>query len=216
MIPGVFLRDKLADLIRRKHPDWSLDQPLCKECLNTLRAEYIEEALRADRGELTDLELGVMRSIQEQELISENTNEGFEAQSTFGQKLADQIAKFGGSWAFIITFGSVLVVWLTLNSVALFMPKPFDPFPFILLNLVLSCLAATQAPVIMMSQNRMEARDRDRAEHDYQVNLKAEMEIRHLHEKVDHLLTHQWERLAEMQQMQMDLMNELSRGKQES
>jgi uncharacterized membrane protein len=94
--------------------------------------------------------------------------------------------------------------------------KPFDPYPFIFLNLILSCIAAIQAPVIMMSQNRQEAKDRRRSEHDYQVNLKAELEIRHLHEKLDHLLSHQWERLVAIQQVQLDLLSEIGRIRENS
>jgi uncharacterized membrane protein len=102
------------------------------------------------------------------------------------------------------------VIWVLVNSVILLV-RPFDPFPFILLNLILSCLAAIQAPVIMMSQNRQEAKDRLRSQHDYQVNLKAELEIRHLHDKIDHLLSHQWERLAQIQEVQLDVLSELTR-----
>ncbi len=126
--------------------------------------------------------------------------------------MADRVATFGGSWNFILIFGSVLLVWIAVNSIAL-LSKPFDPFPFILLNLVLSCLAAIQAPVIFMSQNRQEAKDRLRAENDYRVNLKAELEIRHLHAKLDLLLTHQWQRLLEIQQVQTDLLSELGRSR---
>lgn len=107
-------------------------------------------------------------------------------------------------------FGTILLAWIGINSAVLLWKPPFDPYPFILLNLVLSCLAAVQAPVIMMSQNRQEAKDRFRAEYDYQINLKAELEIRHLHEKIDHLLSRQWERLVEIQQIQMELMTELA------
>ncbi|HSA81745.1 MAG TPA: DUF1003 domain-containing protein, partial [Geminicoccaceae bacterium] len=124
----------------------------------------------------------------------------------------DAIAAFGGSWTFILLFGAVILVWVLINAVAL-LARPFDPYPFILLNLVLSCLAAVQAPIIMMSQNRQEARDRLRSENDYRVNLKAELEIRHLHEKLDHLLQHQWERLMEIQQIQIELMNEIAPGR---
>jgi uncharacterized membrane protein len=124
--------------------------------------------------------------------------------------MADHLASFGGSWTFIIIFGSILLMWIGLNSLLL-LKKPFDPYPFILLNLVLSCLAAIQAPVIMMSQNRQEAKDRLRSQYDYQVNLKAELEIRHLHDKIDHLLSNQWERLVEIQQIQIDLLSELAR-----
>ena len=122
--------------------------------------------------------------------------------------MADHIAAFGGSWTFIIIFGVVLLAWMFVNSFVL-ITRPFDPFPYILLNLVLSTLAAVQAPVIMMSQNRQEARDRQRAVYDYKINLKAELEIRQLHQKMDHLLSHQWERLVEIQEIQMELINEL-------
>src|SRR5438067_8121985 len=124
--------------------------------------------------------------------------------------MSDRIASFGGSWRFIILFGTVLLVWVVLNGVFL-MNHGFDPYPFILLNLILSCLAAVQAPVIMMSQNRAEARDRLRAENDYKVNLKAELEIRHLHEKIDHLLRRQYNRLFEIQQIQIELLEEIGR-----
>jgi uncharacterized membrane protein len=123
--------------------------------------------------------------------------------------MADGVASFGGSWRFIIIFASILVIWIALNSFLL-LKRPFDPYPFILLNLVLSCLAAIQAPVIMMSQNRQESKDRLRSQHDYRVNLKAELEIRQLHDKIDHLLSHHWERLVEIQQIQIDLLSELT------
>jgi uncharacterized membrane protein len=125
--------------------------------------------------------------------------------------LSDKMADFGGSWGFILSFAAVLTIWITIN---LFIKTPFDPFPFILLNLFLSCIAAIQAPIIMMSQNRQEHRDRLRAEEDYKVNLKAELEIRALIAKIDQLRQHQWRRLLELQHIQLDLMNELSnRGK---
>ena len=107
-------------------------------------------------------------------------------------------------------FTGFLIIWITINSVIIF-GKPIDPYPFILLNLLLSCLAAIQAPIIMMSQNRQEAKDRLRSQYDYQVNLKAELEIRQLHEKMDHLLSHQWERLAQIQEIQIDLLEEIRR-----
>jgi uncharacterized membrane protein len=134
----------------------------------------------------------------------------FEQQLTFGERLADKIAEFGGSWRFIIIFFVILSLWIAINSLTLIL-KPFDPYPFILLNLILSCLASIQAPIIMMSQNRQEDKDRLRAEHDYRINLKAELEIRHLHEKIDHLLMNQWQRLLEIQEIQMELMEELAR-----
>jgi uncharacterized membrane protein len=128
---------------------------------------------------------------------------------TTGEKLADGIAAVVGSWPFVIGQSLLLAAWIVLNVVAWM--KHWDPYPFILLNLMLSCLAAIQAPIIMMSQNRQEAKDRIRSQHDYQVNLKAELEIRHLHEKIDHLLTHQWERLAQIQEIQLELLQELGK-----
>jgi len=141
--------------------------------------------------------------------LSKNINAEFEQNLTFGERLADKIADFGGSWNFIVIFGGVLLLWVAVNSMILIW-RPFDPYPFILFNLVLSCLAAFQAPAILMSQNRQESRDRLRSEHDYLINLKAELEIRHLHEKIDHLLMNQWQRLFEIQQIQMELMEELA------
>jgi uncharacterized membrane protein len=148
--------------------------------------------------------------MKEHETVAADINAEFERDLTFGERLADRIADFGGSWRFIIVFGIFILLWMAINTVAL-LGRPADPYPFILLNLILSCLAALQAPVIMMSQNRQEAKDRLRSEHDYRVNLKAELEIRHLHEKVDHLLLHQWERLVEIQQVQLELLNEITR-----
>jgi len=145
--------------------------------------------------------------LREQETLTENLNLAFEKDLSFGARVADRVATFGGSWTFIILFFIVLVLWMLVNT-TIVLAHPFDPYPFILLNLVLSCLAAIQAPIIMMSQNRQEARDRLRSENDYQVNLKAELEIRHLHEKLDVLLKHQWQKLLEIQQIQIDLMKE--------
>ncbi len=152
----------------------------------------------------------VLESIQRHETLSSNVDAEFDKDLTLGEKMADGLATFGGSWRFLIIFGALLLAWIALNSVVLLM-RPFDPYPFILLNLVLSCLAAIQAPVIMMSQNRQESKDRLRSQHDYRVNLKAELEIRQLHDKIDHLLSHQWERLVEIQQIQIDLLSELGR-----
>jgi len=152
-----------------------------------------------------------MESLKEEELLSQNINVEFEQKLTLGERMADRLAEYAGSWRFITGFIVVLVVWVLINSLVLIV-RPFDPYPFILLNLVLSCLAAMQAPIIMMSQNRQEAKDRLRSEHDYLINLKAELEIRHLHEKIDHLLMNQWQRLLEIQEIQMELMGEITRG----
>jgi len=168
--------------------------------------------LEEEKGELSTLEEQVVRSLREQELLSKNVDLEFEQQLTFGERMADRIAEFGGSWRFVIGFLVIVVVWVVVNAVVLLW-RPFDPYPFILLNLVLSCLAALQAPVILMSQNRQEAKDRLRGEHDYRVNLKAELEIRLLHTKLDQLLTHQWQRLLEIQRIQTELIDELVRNR---
>jgi len=206
--PGVLVRPAVAELIQRKTGSWSEEGWICSRDLQRFRYEYVESLLLAEKGELSALDREVLESIKAQEIFSHNPEEELQSSLTMGQRLADRIAAVGGSWRFIISFVAVLSVWIGVNSFVL-LARPFDPYPYILLNLALSCLAAVQAPVIMMSQNRQEARDRMNAMHDYQVNLKAELEIRHLHQKLDHLLTHQWERLVEIQEIQMELINEL-------
>ena len=159
---------------------------------------------------MTDLEFEVIDSMHQHELITKNVETTLEQKWTLGERLADKIATFGGSWTFLICFAIFLGLWITINTVVM-VTRPADPYPFILLNLILSCLAAIQAPIIMMSQNRQEAKDRLRSQNDYQINLKAELEIQHLHEKLDHLLLHQWERLAQIQEIQLDLLSEMSK-----
>ncbi len=127
---------------------------------------------------------------------------------TTGQRIADKVASFGGSWTFIISFGVFIFIWISINIFWL-VNKGFDPYPFILLNLILSCLAALQAPVIMMSQNRQEEKDRDRAKKDYMINLKSELEIRTLHEKIDHFSMDQQQELLELQKKQIEIMNDI-------
>jgi len=208
--PAELVRPAVAELIKKAHPDWDGNGYICAEDLNRFRADYIEDIIETDKGELSALEEGVVKSLTEYELLSTNVNVEFDRQLTFGERTADKVADFGGSWRFIFIFTGILVVWIGVNSVYLFL-KPFDPYPYILLNLFLSCLAAVQAPIIMMSQNRQEDRDRLRAEQDYRVNLKAELEVRYLHEKLDHLLMRQWQRLMQIQEIQLDIMEELAR-----
>ncbi len=193
-------------------PDWSPQGFICIADLNRYRAEYVKDVIKADKGELSKLEEQVVVSMKELAFLSQNINVEYERQRSFGEIMADRLADFGDSWLFIGIFCGVLIIWPVMNSVALMM-KPFDPYPYIFLNLVLSRLAAMQAPVILMSQNREEVRDRLHAEQDYRVNLKAELDIRHLHEKIDHLLMNQWQRLMEIQQIQMELMEELAHKK---
>ena len=210
MIPGEMLRPAIIETIKKRDTSWSPSRMICVDCLDLFRSEYVEDALKDEVGELSKLEQEVVDSLREQENLTENINRAFERSITFGQHVADGIATFGGSWIFIGAFFLVLAAWIGINSVAT-IRTPFDPYPYILLNLILSCLAAIQAPIIMMSQNRIEVRDRLRSENDYQVNLKAELEIRHLHEKLDVLLKHQWQKLLEIQQIQTDFMKELVR-----
>ncbi len=209
VVSGELIRSSMADAIRRDHPEWPAAGPVCMDDINHYRAMQVQDMMRDERGELSDLDQEVLRSMREHELVSEDVNSAFEQQLTVGERIADGVASFGGSWRFIIIFGVVMFVWIALNS-AMLVARPFDPFPFILLNLVLSCLAAIQAPVIMMSQNRQESKDRLRADHDYKVNLKAELEIRLLTTRFDHLLSRQWQRLLEIQQIQTDLMEEIA------
>lgn len=167
------------------------------------KVRYVKNMLIEERQNLTD----VMDSIKREELLSENINDAFEENLTLGDKIADGVADFAGSWRFILSFSAFLALWMIANTVLL-MQHAFDPYPFILLNLILSTIAAFQGPVIMMSQNRQETRDRLRAENDYKINLKAEIEIRNLHEKLDHLLLKKWENLIEIQEIQLELMQE--------
>ncbi len=210
VVPGIGVRDVIADQIAREHPDWSQEKFICRTDLNRFRSQYVHTLLESEKGELSSLEKEVLLSLRDHETLAKDVDTEFEGEWTLGERLADRIASFGGSWTFLSCFAGFLALWIIVNSIALY-ARPPDPYPYILLNLILSCLAAVQAPVIMMSQNRQEAKDRLRSQHDYQVNLKAELEIRHLHEKVDHLLSHQWERLAQIQEIQLELLSELSR-----
>jgi uncharacterized membrane protein len=208
LIPGAAVRDVIAKEIVRDHPDWSAKSFICRADLAKYRSKYVRFLLESEKGELTTLENEVLNSIRDHELLAKNVDSEFEEKWSFSQRLADRIASFGGSWTFLIIFGVFIALWIGTNTIVL-ITRPPDPYPFILLNLVLSCVAAIQAPIIMMSQNRQEAKDRLRSQHDYQVNLKAELEIRHLHDKIDHLLSHQWDRLAQIQEIQLDLLSEI-------
>jgi uncharacterized membrane protein len=203
----------LLDCIKKHHPEWDGTGFVCFDDIGDCRKEYVKEVLQDEIGELSALDEEVVESLRQHEIISENISTQFDRELTFGERLSDRIAEFGGSWRFLITFFSVLFGWIAINGVLL-MTRAWDPYPFILLNLILSCLAAVQAPVIMMSQNRAEARDRLRAENDYKINLKAELEIRHLHEKIDHLLRKQYNRLFEIQQIQIELLEEIGQKRE--
>ncbi|RIW14547.1 DUF1003 domain-containing protein [Algoriphagus lacus] len=207
-IQGSEIRAGIFELIHTDHPGFSVDSYISLDELNLYRRLYLSHLMELERGELALLDREVMKAIRENSVLSEKIEESTETELTLGERMADRIASFGGSWTFIIAFFSFLLGWIFINGFLL-VTKPFDPFPFILLNLMLSCLAAIQAPIIMMSQNRQEAKDRQRAEHDYKINLKAELEIKLLGEKIDHLLVHQNKKLLEIQEVQVDYLEDL-------
>ena len=209
LIPALLVRQPIVDLIRKSHSEWSPEGFICVDDLNKFRYEQVRSILEAEKGELTDMEREVVDSLAKHEILSADVDKEFDSALTYSERLSDRLADFGGSWKFLIIFSFLLLFWISLNSLFLLVWKPFDPYPYILLNLILSCLASIQAPIIMMSQNRQEAKDRLRAAHDYQVNLKAELEIRHLHQKIDHLMSHQWERLIAIQEIQIELIEEM-------
>jgi uncharacterized membrane protein len=209
IMPAAPLREKLKEFIAGRVPGWSEDSHVCRTCLNALRLSYAREEMERDRGALTALEEQVLQSIRDGETLTENLNKTFDETRTLGEVVADKIADFGGSWRFILIFFGSMALWITANSLVLLW-RPFDPFPYILLNLVLSLLAAVQAPIIMMSQNRQEARDRLQSENDYKVNLRAELEVRAMGDKLDQLIHQQWAHLLELQEMQMEMIHEIS------
>jgi uncharacterized membrane protein len=198
------------DFLREQVPGYDGSTAVPAAEMNLLRKAYIEKLLQEEVGELTEVEKTVASSIGKKKLLARALGNNEDSQPSFGERLADKVASFGGSWNFIIIFFLIIAGWMLLNF-WWFHNRGFDPYPFILLNLILSCLAAIQAPIIMMSQNRQEDKDRERAEHDYKVNLKAEVEIRMLHEKIDHLLLHQNKRLLEIQELQAEMMASISK-----
>lgn len=210
LTPMGTVRKVITEEIAKDIPDWTPQNYICQTDLTRYRMQYVHSLLSSEKGELTDLEFEVIHSMHEHELITKNVETALEQKWTLSERLADKIATFGGSWVFLICFAIFLGLWITINTVVM-VTQPTDPYPFILLNLILSCLAAIQAPIIMMSQNRQEAKDRLRSQNDYQINLKAELEIQYLHEKLDHLLLHQWERLAQIQEIQLDLLSEMNK-----
>lgn len=208
--PWLSVRPGLSALIEVESPHWSEGCFICQTDLARFRRLYVERMLEDERGELSSLDKTVLDSLETGTILSRHLEPGLDDRLTFGERMADRVARFGGSWPFILIFLAVLMAWIGTN-VAGVLRTPFDPYPFILLNLVLSCIAALQAPIIMMSQRRQETKDRLRGENDYSVNLKAELEIRQLHEKIDHQLAHQWQRLVEMQQIQIEMLEEHNR-----
>lgn len=207
-ISGKTLRHSIIKIIQKDKPQFTVDSYLSIDELDYYREKYISEYLSGQIEELTEIEKTVLTSLTEKTTLSDKIDGDKNQILTFGQRIADKVATFGGSWTFIISFGVFICIWILLNIFWL-LNKGFDPYPFILLNLILSCLAALQAPVIMMSQNRQEEKDRDRAKKDYMINLKSELEIRILHEKIDHLILHQQQELLELQKVQIEMMSDI-------
>jgi uncharacterized membrane protein len=213
-VPAHYLRENILALIISEHPDFNRESFLSLDELNHYRRHYLSSLISQETGEINALDQDVMSAIKNNSILSQNIEESKVGDLNLGQRLADVIASFGGSWTFIIIFFGFILAWMGIN-VWVLITKPFDPFPFILLNLILSCVAAIQAPIIMMSQNRKEQKDRQRSENDYKINLKAELEIKLLSEKIDHMIVHQNKKLLEIQELQTDyledLMNELKK-----
>lgn len=207
------VRPKIARLIQHAHPSLQPSDLISLSEVNRYRLDYVQQVLEAELGQISVLESELLDSLREHELSVTNVNQEFDRKLTWGEHLADRIAAFGGSWTFIGLFCLFLLGWVGLNTALL--TRPLDPYPFILLNLFLSCIAAVQAPIILMSQNRLEAKDRLRADEEYKVNMKAELEIRLLHEKIDHLLKDQAQRLFELQHIQLEFMRELAEIRKE-
>lgn len=207
-ICGKTLRNSIINLIQKDHPQFTADNCLSIEELDYYREKYISNYLGSQIEELTEIEKTVLNALSEKTTLSDKIDGDKKQILTFGQRIADKVATFGGSWTFIISFGIFILIWISLNVLWL-LDKGFDPYPFILLNLILSCIAALQAPVIMMSQNRQEEKDRERSKKDYMINLKSELEIRMLHEKIDHLMIHQQQELLEIQKVQIEMMSDI-------
>jgi uncharacterized membrane protein len=206
-IYGRAIHDPILGLIKKEYPNFNAEDCISINELNVYRQKYISNYLSTEIGALSAMEKNVISSLKEDKSIVSIVEEEEEARN-LGQKVADKVADFGGSWTFIISFVVFITIWIASN-VYIFLNKGFDPYPFILLNLILSCVAALQAPVIMMSQNRQEEKDRNRAKKDFMINLKSELEIRLIHDKIDHLIMHQQQELIEIQKVQIEMMNDI-------
>ncbi|MBB4803260.1 putative membrane protein [Flavobacterium nitrogenifigens] len=206
-ICGKSIHDPILGLIKKEFPDFNDDDCIAVNELNLYRQKYISNYLSTEIGALSAMEKSVISSLKDDKSIVSSVEDEEEPRN-LGQRVADKVADFGGSWTFIISFVVFITIWISSN-VYIFLNKGFDPYPFILLNLILSCVAALQAPVIMMSQNRQEEKDRNRAKKDYMINLKSELEIRMIHDKIDHLIMHQQQELIEIQKVQIEMMNDI-------
>ncbi|MFD1417525.1 DUF1003 domain-containing protein [Companilactobacillus keshanensis] len=208
---GLFIRDLNQNIkisIHEKNPDAKNSSFICLKDIQKIRLAQMQDMIDKDLAKDRMMNAALQKELARDNYVTRNINETMHGKLTKGQHLADIVARFGGSWGFIITFVVILIVWMGIN-VSHFLGVNFDPYPFILLNLFLSCIAAIQAPIIMMSQNRQADRDRFDAENDYRTNTKSEMEIRILHEKIDQMNEVQWPHILEIQKMQISILSEL-------
>lgn len=208
---GLFLRD-LSDLLKEQVIQTNKyakeSSFICLKDLQKLRIDRMQKTIDQDLKIDHQMSDQLQKELEKDTYVIKNINDTVYGKRTRGQKMADAVAKFGGSWQFIITFSIIIILWMTINVLHLF-GVSFDPYPFILLNLFLSCVAALQAPIIMMSQNRQADRDRFDSENDYRTNTKSEMEIRVLHEKMDQLNEVQWPHILDIQKMQIEVLSEI-------
>lgn len=208
-VAGTAIRASIINMIQAEHPGFDATQYIAMQELNAYREKYIAQYLEKEVGAMNELDRKVLDAINDHSVISDGMDEQ-DAKLAVGQRIADRVASFGGSWTFIIIFVCFIMFWIALNAFWL-AHENVDPYPFILLNLLLSCLAALQAPIIMMSQNRHAEKDRAHARNDYMVNLKSELEVRGLHEKIDHLMLYQQQELIEIQKIQIEMLNDIQR-----
>ena len=198
---GSLISPKIVTEIHHEYPGFCDSSLLSVSEYKHYKQKYLQNFLVTDASDISELEKEVIESIGNRSVLSSKETI-IDSNTTFAQRLSDKVASFGGSWKFIILFGVILFLWILFNTLSPHRDE-FDPYPFILMNLILSCIAALQAPIIMMSQNRQEEKDRERAKQDYMINLKSELEIRLLHEKIDHLIMDQQQELIKLQQIQI-------------
>ena len=175
VVPADMVRLSMVTVIKDSHHDWDEKGFICRNDLSEFRALFVEKIFDKEKGELSDVEKEVVKNIKEQDIITQNLYEQYNKELSNWDKASDKIASLGGSWKFIGFFFTFMAIWMIANGILVSYGKAWDNYPYILLNLILSCLASIQAPIIMMSQRRLEERDRLRAENEYQINLKAEI-----------------------------------------
>ena len=210
LVPADRIPASIVDSITREYQAWLPEGYICQTDLNRFRIQYVRDVVEHEKNGYASLERTIDNDMRVEDHLPKNDNVEYEKSMTFGEHLSDTLAGFAGSWTFLLVFAGLLFLWVLLNSYILIL-RPFDPYPFILLNLVLSIIAATQAPVIIMSQNRQEVRDRLHAERDFQVSIHTDTEIHRLHKKMDYLMTDQGQKLLEIQNIQLELIEELVR-----